>query len=189
MNAVAPIPVDKLAANGFPAVPVIFERLSLINRWAGNIRFAYSALQHSILVADTMVDREAAIYGLLHEAPKAFLGDPRSPVSDHFNLVGGNSYYQLKGQLMDQLCRSIDIPPPSLTIKSMVAEANLIVNNTEIRDVVIDNPGSLVREDYKPLSKTIQPMNRVDVIINAKARYTMLLDDMHHAMAKARANA
>jgi hypothetical protein len=178
MNAITPAYQDNFADSSFPSVDSIFERLSLINRWAGNLRFEYSALQHSILVAGAMDDPDYALYGLLHETPKAFFGDPRGWLSDQFNLASGNAFYQLKDQLLDRLYASIDIPPPPLNVKSMVAKANQIVNATEIRDVVADNPGLVIRDEFKPLSMTIQRMRRVNVIIQAKARYTMLHDDM-----------
>lgn len=56
----------------------IAHSLAIVNRWGGHTDVPYSVAQHSVLVA-SYVDKENALWGLLHEASEAYLSDIVSP--------------------------------------------------------------------------------------------------------------
>jgi hypothetical protein len=62
----------------------IAHHLSLINRFNGATETPYSVAQHSVLVADLLLHRKqpahVCMWGLLHDAHEAYLGDVTTPV-------------------------------------------------------------------------------------------------------------
>ncbi|MDD5363379.1 MAG: hypothetical protein PHN88_14730 [Ignavibacteria bacterium] len=59
----------------------IAHSLSIINRFTGQSRFAYSVGLHSILVA-SFCSKKNKLWGLLHDAPESFINDLASPVKN-----------------------------------------------------------------------------------------------------------
>lgn len=57
----------------------IAHALSLINRYTGHTVVPYSVAQHSIHVSKLVAD-EHALWGLLHDASEAYLGDVSRPL-------------------------------------------------------------------------------------------------------------
>ncbi len=62
----------------------IAQHLAQINRYSGAARLPVSVAQHSVLVADILVDMNCSpatcLAGLLHDAHEAYLGDIPAPV-------------------------------------------------------------------------------------------------------------
>lgn len=62
----------------------IAHHLALINRFNGATDTPYSVAQHSVLVADLLLARKlpahVCLWGLLHDAHEAYLGDVTTPV-------------------------------------------------------------------------------------------------------------
>lgn len=60
-------------------LPDISHALSMINRFTGHTRAPYSVAQHSVLVS-RIVEERNAMWGLLHDASEAYLGDVSTPL-------------------------------------------------------------------------------------------------------------
>jgi len=60
-------------------LPDIAHALSLINRYTGHTVLPYSVAQHSVVVSQ-ICQPEHALWGLLHDASEAYLGDVASPL-------------------------------------------------------------------------------------------------------------
>lgn len=62
-------------------LPDISHSLSLLNRFTGHSKCPYSVAQHSVMVSK-IVDQRHAMWGLLHDASEAYLGDVATPLKN-----------------------------------------------------------------------------------------------------------
>lgn len=60
-------------------LPDISHALSLVNRFTGHTKVPYSVAQHSVVVSK-LCPQEHAMWGLLHDASEAYLGDVATPL-------------------------------------------------------------------------------------------------------------
>ena len=60
-------------------LPDIAHALSLINRYTGHTLYPYTVAQHSVIVSK-LCSPENALWGLMHDASEAYLGDVASPL-------------------------------------------------------------------------------------------------------------
>ena len=60
-------------------LPDIAHSLSMINRFTGHTTVPYSVAQHSVVVSK-LVSPEDSMWGLLHDASEAYLGDIATPL-------------------------------------------------------------------------------------------------------------
>ena len=60
-------------------LPDIVHALSLVNRFTGHTTVPYSVAQHSVVVS-RLCSQEHAMWGLLHDASEAYLGDVATPL-------------------------------------------------------------------------------------------------------------
>lgn len=96
----------------------IAHSLSLQCRYAGHCRRFYSVAEHSVHIARWLVDvdKDAALWGLLHDASEAYLVDVPRPVKP--SLVG---YKAAEAKVMAAICERFGLP---LEMPAVVHEAD-----------------------------------------------------------------
>ncbi len=105
----------------------IAHALSLQCRFAGHPQEFYSVAQHSILVSQT-VPPQHALWGLMHDAAEAYVGDLILPVK-----TGVHEYRRLENLNLNVIARHFGL---SMPIPPDVKRADVIVLATEARDVM-----------------------------------------------------
>ena len=65
----------------------ICHALALINRYGGHTPYPYSVAQHSLLVG-SILPPELRLWGLLHDAAEAYLGDMIAPLKRQMHYYG-----------------------------------------------------------------------------------------------------
>lgn len=110
----------------------IAHALSLMCRFNGMSRCFYGVAQHSYLVAQNC-PFEDALWGLLHDAPEAYLVDLPRPIKQRMREMGVTIFDDAERRIMDAVCERFGLPreePPSVK----VADNLLLV--TESRDLM-----------------------------------------------------
>ncbi len=106
----------------------IARSLSNLCRFLGHTKKFYSVAQHSVLVSE-LLPREDALWGLLHDAPEAYLCDMPSPIKHDPRM---NIYQIAEARLMLAVCQKFGLRPE---IPRLVMLADKFVLATEFRDV------------------------------------------------------
>jgi len=86
----------------------IAHALSMLCRYGGHTPEHYSVAQHSCLVAQLLEPR-LRIYGLLHDAAEAYLGDVVSPLKGQLALKG-KPFCEAEEELRAAILRALDVP-------------------------------------------------------------------------------
>lgn len=111
--------------------------LSRTARFAGNTNgfYPYSVASHSVWVANYLLDATAdprtALYGLLHDAAEAYLGDIPSPVKQIVPEI-----YELEARLMEAIYCALDLPQPGRLIRAAVKRADRQALAKEVQSLV-----------------------------------------------------
>lgn len=84
----------------------VAHALSLICRFGGHVRTPYSVAEHSIRVS-LEVPRRDALWGLLHDASEAFIGDMSSPLK---RSAVGDRYCDVEALIMRAVCDKYGLP-------------------------------------------------------------------------------
>lgn len=106
----------------------IAHALSLVNRFGGQTRAAYSVAQHSVLVS-RICPAEDALAGLLHDATEAYIGDIIRPLKRTGRLDG---YLAIEERLGAAIAARFGIPA---AMSEPVRRADNILLVTEARDL------------------------------------------------------
>lgn len=128
----------------------IAHALSLACRFGGHIASHYSVAEHSVRVA-TILPRDLQLWGLLHDATEAYLGDMVRPLKCMMP-----EYKKVEERAMRVIAAryGMDWPEPP-----EVKKADNILLATERRDLF---PGGRVwRLEESPLTSTITPLSAV----------------------------
>ena len=143
---VLPLGLDPAAVN----VVDVAVSLSRQARFLGHTRAPYSVAQHSVAVSlrAEAIDPASALWGLLHDASEAYLGDVVSPlkVTDIFA-----AYRAVEADVQAQLYRRFGLegdPPPAVDLADRLERAR------EFRDLV-DGP---LPDDARVLSTGLAPI-------------------------------
>lgn len=96
----------------------IARALSNLCRYNGHVNSFYSVGEHSLRVS-LAVPQKDALWGLLHDASEAYLGDLMSPLKYHTEL--GAHYRATEERLMRVICQRFGLAP---TMPASVARAD-----------------------------------------------------------------
>ncbi len=94
----------------------IAHALALTNRFTGHTTSPYSVAQHSCLVAD-LCPRPWKLWGLLHDAPEAYLADISRPVKIGLRSIVGNALDDIDSSIMNAVCKKFGLSkeePPAV---------------------------------------------------------------------------
>jgi 5'-deoxynucleotidase YfbR-like HD superfamily hydrolase len=105
----------------------IAHALSLINRFTGHTTAPYSVAQHSVLVSK-IVEQQHALWGLMHDASEAYLGDVSTPLK----MMLPN-YRELEDHVQRTIATKFGMRWP---VPHEVKEADLRALLAEKRDIV-----------------------------------------------------
>jgi uncharacterized protein len=129
----------------------IAHHLALICRFGGTCREPYSVAQHSVLVS-RIVPTEHALWGLLHDAAEAYLGDLPRPVKRLPELY---CYRSAEEEIMRVICRRFGLSPE---MPAAVKIADEVLLATEARDITSNRQDIRTwRLPEEPLPDTVVP--------------------------------
>lgn len=84
----------------------IAHALAHICRFGGHCRFFWSVASHSVCVSRS-VRPELAVYGLLHDAAEAYVGDIVSPIKRELA-----DFADIEARAQDCILEALGLPPP-----------------------------------------------------------------------------
>lgn len=147
----------------------IAQQLSLTCRFGSACREFYSVAEHSLFVA-RMMPKEDALFGLMHDAAEAYLGDVPHPQKPHVAFCSrpywargsmSESFEGVEVRLMSCIARALDLPwPPSEDAEARLKEVDVRVGVTERRDLMtaVDWPWAEKYENAEPYEINIVPL-------------------------------
>ena len=128
----------------------IAHHLALQCRYNGACREFYSVAQHSVHVS-RVVSPVNALWGLLHDAAEAYLGDLIRPVK-----LGMPQYREVEALVMEAVCARFGLCSPE---PSDIKRADKLLLYTERRDLLLVQ--RQWSENIKPLVCKIVPLGPV----------------------------
>lgn len=95
----------------------IAHALSNLCRWNGHCRSYYSVGEHSLRVSLAVPPKDA-LWGLLHDATEAYLGDFVSPIKHH--TVCGEEYRRHEAKLLAAIAKrfGLALPMPASVLRA-----------------------------------------------------------------------
>ncbi len=128
----------------------IAHALSLMCRFNGHCKDFYSVGQHAIIVS-SMLSKDNALWGLLHDATEAYLPDMTRPIKQFFP-----NFKAVENTLGESVSRKFGLVWP---YPDCVKKADMVVLVTELRDVMQNHPPPWNIEDgIEPLKNRIIPI-------------------------------
>lgn len=117
--------VYPLAPNvGDIAIEDIAHHLAALARYVGATREPYSVAQHSVVVS-WLCDPADALYGLLHDASEAYIGD----VTRGLKYLGALSQYRsIEAQLQTAIYCRFGLNPPSTPETVALIDQRIAIN-------------------------------------------------------------
>lgn len=107
----------------------IAHALSVSNRFNGHTRKPYSVAQHAVLVS-SKCSPENKMWGLLHDATEAYVGDMVSPLKRMLP-----EFSKIERKVMDAICVKFDLPLEmpvevhEVDYRMLVTEAKCLLGN------------------------------------------------------------
>lgn len=117
----------------------IAHSLSNLCRFTGHVREFYCVAQHSVLVSDLLwalgCDPEVCLWGLLHDAPEAYLWDLSRPVKKAEEIEG--VFAPIEERLMEAISEHFQLRPSEMP--EIVHEADRALGRAESLALMPDN--------------------------------------------------
>ena len=138
----------------------IAHHLALINRFNGATPLPYSVAQHSVLVADLLLEARQPVHvvlaGLLHDAHEAYLGDIPTPVKLRlFGASGALSAYDNAAAHIDAAVHAKCGLTLSIAEQREITLADMKALATEWRDLM---PGKCPATLTAPHKHVVKPL-------------------------------
>ena len=153
----------------------IAHSLSLLCRFNGHCRAFYSVAEHSVRVSD-ILPPHLALWGLLHDAAEAYLGDLTRPLKQDAAW-----FNQAEARLLEVVADAFGLAWP---MPAAVLQADDVLLATEARDLMAAPPAPW-RLDVDPLPEPIRPLSPGE----AEALFLKRFGELTKARAEACAGA
>lgn len=144
----------------------IAHALSGVGRFGGHLRETYNVAHHSVLVS-RLCKPENALWGLLHDAAEAYLGDMVSPIKRTLP-----DFIELERIMQRAICEKFNIPveqPPDVKDADNIAYS---IESWSFRRTTIADPD---RRRYPVLTNSkIYPMDRIVSELTFLSRFNEL---------------
>lgn len=88
----------------------IAHALALTNRFTGHTPEPYSVAQHSVIVS-SVCPEGCKMWGLLHDAPEAYMADISRPVKQYLDKASGGLIKLTEKCIMDKVCQKFGLSP------------------------------------------------------------------------------
>lgn len=140
------------------AIEDIAHALSHVCRFGGHSLAFYSVAQHCYLVS-YLVPERLALYGLLHDAAEAYVGDVVQPLKVALRSHG-TSYDDIESRVALAIAAHFRLPALSGHDEDLVKRADQVALATERRDVLGPIPAEWeidAREDLAPDEEVLIP--------------------------------
>jgi uncharacterized protein len=130
----------------------IAHHLARLCRFNGAGQTFYCVAQHCSIVSQE-VSAPNKLWGLLHDAAEAYIGDMVSPIK---NLPEFAFYREMEKSIMAAVVIAFGLQPD--TMPEEVACADLVARRTEARDLGLFSPEWAI-SDVEPFNFSITPLN------------------------------
>lgn len=140
-------------------------------RFNGHSVVFYSVAQHSVMVSE-LLPAHQALWGLLHDAAEAYIGDMIRPIKTHADFA---TFRSLEHSVMGAIIKRFNLWPT--WEPSAIKYADNVMVNTEKRDVTMDTsdwgpmPGPLPEriEAWGPVLAELRFLDRFNEITKGMA--------------------
>lgn len=124
----------------------IAHALAHTNRFTGHARRPYSVAEHSINVA-RFLPEPIKIYGLLHDAHEAYIGDISTPFKGALDWAPGFTEILARHtrRIDEAIYAALEIPPPAAAIEQAVKYADTTMGVKELRELFDHPPPDIER--------------------------------------------
>ena len=127
---------------------------SKLCRWTGHVTSYFSVAQHSFMVSYNVPEQDA-LWGLLHDATEAYMGDISRPLKKTLDILAPGLLHEFEKALMDAIAERFELRGD---MPSTVKHADNVLLATERRDLMPHSVGGWP-DLPEPLAGTIVPLD------------------------------
>jgi uncharacterized protein len=113
----------------------IAHSLSNICRFTGHTLVSYNVAQHSVMVS-RLVKPKLALFGLLHDAAEAYIGDISRPLKVCLKELCGDVVKDIEQKIESCILSKFGVPEPLQDERAEIKRADNIMLSTEARDLM-----------------------------------------------------